>query len=66
MVRLLEILLAAGLYALLLSPLVALIAGAVVVLTGLAFIPVFAPLTTALAVTVFAWIALREAKRRKR
>ena len=54
MVRLLEILLAAGLYALLLSPLVALIAGAVVVLTGLAFIP------------VFAWIALREAKRRKR
>lgn len=66
MARLVEIVLAAGMFALLLSPILALVAGVVMFLTGLAFIPVFAPLTTTLVLGFFAWAAYREARRKKR
>ena len=65
MTRLLEIILAAGMFALMLSPVLALVAGVVMFLTGLAFIPVFAPLTTMLVVVFFAWMAFREVRRKK-
>ena len=64
--RVLELLIAAALVALMLSPVVALLAGTVVLLTGLAFVPVFAPLTTLLAIGCLAWLAVKDARRRRR
>lgn len=63
MTRLLEIIFGMGVFVVLLAPLLALFAGVVALLTGIAFIPVFAPLTTALAIGFFFWMAIREAKR---
>ena len=62
--RLLELLLAACICALVLSPLLALATGLVVLITGLAFIPVFAPLTTLALVTALAWLAFRDRRRK--
>jgi hypothetical protein len=66
MLRLLELALAAAIYALLLSPLLALAAGGVVLVTGLAFVPVFAPMTTLALVAAMVWLALRDGRRRRR
>ena len=65
MMRLIEIIIGVGIFAVLLAPLVALFAGVVVFLTGIAFIPVFAPLTTILVIGFFFWMAIRESRRTK-
>jgi hypothetical protein len=66
MTRLLEIIIGLGLFVVLLAPPVALFAGIVAFLTGIAFIPVFAPLTTTLVIGFFFWMAIREVRRKRR
>ena len=65
MIRILEIVLATGVFAILLSSVLAVLAGAVMLLTGLAFIPLFAPLTTTFVVGFFAWTAVRDVRRKR-
>jgi hypothetical protein len=65
MARVFEVLIGIALLGVLFAPLVAIVAGAVVLLTGAAFFPVFMPLTTLAVAAVIVWQAWR-ARPRKR